>query len=125
MRSKNDQYIPFEDRKVSENNNEEVVNNNISSTSFIYHFKIIYRVLLLTILFSLAVIVLFIIYKNDNSYQVEYNEKGNITYGVYLKENNYYDSNYLKDNMEYIADLIDYFDVRAKYEFKSKDRYKI
>ena len=51
--------------------------------------------------------------------KIIYNEKGNIDYKVYLKENEYFDEKYLEKDRKYISSLIDYFDILYKYEFES------
>lgn len=58
-----------------------------------------------------------------SSFKIErklfYEEKGNIDYKVYLKENEYFDEKYLGKDRKYIASLIDYLDIFYKYEFKT------
>lgn len=59
---------------------------------------------------------LFVIFSktNDNNY-VTYDEKSNIDYNVYLKENEFFENNYLGSNKQYIASLIDY--IKADFEY--------
>lgn len=70
------------------------------------------------------------VYSNKNE-GLSYNEKGNIDYKVYLKENNYYEEKYLGKNMQYIANLINTINADFKYEIHStenmnfKYKYKI
>ena len=49
---------------------------------------------------------------------INYNEKSNIDYKVYLKENNYFDEKYLGENKVYITNLIDYLDIDFSYNLK-------
>ena len=51
------------------------------------------------------------------SKKISYTEKSNLDYRVYLKENDFYESEYLGKNMSYIASLIDYIDLSFDYEF--------
>ncbi len=50
-----------------------------------------------------------------------YNEKSNLDYKVYLKENPYFDEPYLGKGNQYIATLIDYVDVTFNYNFNASD----
>lgn len=52
-----------------------------------------------------------------NSQNYSYTEKSNIDYQVFLKENDFYESEYLEKNMSYIASLIDYINVSFDYEY--------
>ena len=53
---------------------------------------------------------------------LNYNEKSNIDYKVYLKENNYFKDKYLEKNKEYIASIIDYVLIDYKYSFSSSKK---
>lgn len=48
---------------------------------------------------------------------INYEEKSNVDYKVYLKENNFYDEDYLGKDMAYVASLIDYIDTNFVYNF--------
>ncbi len=52
---------------------------------------------------------------------INYNEKGEIDYKVYLKDNDYYDEPFLDKGMQYIASLINTINVDFKYEITSFD----
>lgn len=62
---------------------------------------------------------------------IAYNEKGNIDYRVYLKDNDYYSQPYLDEGMQYIASLINTIGVDFNYEIHSTEvidynyKYKI
>lgn len=53
--------------------------------------------------------------------EVSYNEKNDIGYKVYLKENKFYEDKFLKENMQYVASLIKYIDVDFKSIFSIND----
>lgn len=53
--------------------------------------------------------------------EVSYNEKNDIGYKVYLKENKFYEDEFLKENMQYVASLINYIDVDFKSIFSIDD----
>ena len=52
---------------------------------------------------------------------ISYNEKGNIDYKVYLKENDYYNKPYLDKGMQYIASLINTIGLDFNYEIHSTE----
>lgn len=49
---------------------------------------------------------------------ITYQENSNLDYKVYLKQNDFYESNYLEKDMVYVANLIDKIDIDFKYIFK-------
>lgn len=73
------------------------------------------------IAFGMILILNSIKVSNDG---VSYNEKGRVDYKVYLKENNYYESNYLDRDMQYIASLINTINADFKYEMHSTNELK-
>ncbi len=46
-----------------------------------------------------------------------YSEKNNVDYKVYLKENDYFTEEFLPENNQYIASLIDYIDMDFIYDY--------
>ena len=52
---------------------------------------------------------------------ISYNEKGNIDYKVYLKDNDYYNQPYLNKGMQYIASLINTIGLDFNYEIHSTE----
>ncbi len=53
----------------------------------------------------------------DQEISVAYNEKKDIDYKIYLKENNFFETPYLEKNHTYIASLIDYVLIDYNYNF--------
>jgi len=49
---------------------------------------------------------------------ITYQENSSLDYKVYLKENNFYEKEYLDKNMVYVASLIDKIDIDFNYLFK-------
>ena len=49
--------------------------------------------------------------------RINYIEKSNIDYKVYLKENNFYENEYLEKDKVYVASLIDKILIDFKYDF--------
>lgn len=73
---------------------------------------------------SLLIILLFvtaIFIKNtiilEPTKMISYQEKGDIDYKVFLKQNNFYDKEYLDKDMVYIASLIDTISIDFLYQF--------
>ncbi len=74
----------------------------------------------------------------NKDYYIKYRENGSIDYDVFLKENEFYESNYLDGNQSYVASLIDkiitnfYYeidmdadDVNYRYSYTIKSRLEI
>ena len=59
--------------------------------------------------------VLFIKGLNTKDEQLSYQENGDVTYKVYLKENKFFEEEYLDMNKVYITSLIDYIDTNFTY----------
>lgn len=57
--------------------------------------------------------------------KLHYEEKSNLDYRVYLKENQFYDTPYLPKDKQYISALIDYIDADFSYTFDSDDNLDI
>lgn len=55
--------------------------------------------------------------KSTKEVSINYSEKSNIDYKVYLKENSFFDTPYLEKNKTYITSLIDYILVDFDYTF--------
>lgn len=71
------------------------------------------------VIFVFAVIsfsCLFIFFNKNKTYYVGYKENSNLDYNVYLKENDFFEDDYLKSNNQYIASLIDY--IKADFNYK-------
>ena len=68
-------------------------------------------------------LTLFIGYiKNNKGYLVHYKENSNVDYKVYLKENTFFENDYLDSENRYIASLIDYINATFKYEMSMDEQ---
>lgn len=77
--------------------------------------KIEKKVSIIILIFALS-LSFAILYIDQNKVQyVEYSEHGNIDYKVYLKENDFFDNNYLEQNNQYISTLINNIEAKFKY----------
>lgn len=87
------------------------------------------------IIVSILSFLFFGIYINrSKGYYVTYDEKSDILYKVYLKENDFFENDYLDRNKQYVASLIDKINADFKYdlsfdtagiEYKYKYEYEI
>jgi len=62
--------------------------------------------------------------KENKTENIVYTEGSFVGYNVFLKENDFFEKNYLEQDRQYIASLIDYIDATFRYEFNSSDTNK-
>ena len=55
-------------------------------------------------------------FKNYKTVSISYDERNEVHYKVFLKENNFFDEPYLGENRTYITNLINYINVDYKYD---------
>ena len=116
-------------------NDEKNIKNSNLYQSFTKRKKRSRAIMLILLLISLFLIILSSVFlKSSMNFKdnfINYNEKGDINYKVYLKDNDYYDEPFLDKGMQYIASLINTINVDFKYEISSSDelsykyKYKI
>lgn len=77
---------------------------------------------------TLFVVSIFIIidsininFKNNNS--IIYKKNNNIDYKVYLKENDYFEEDYLEKDGQYISSIINNIKVNMKYSFQASNKF--
>ena len=81
----------------------------------------------LVVIGTLAVILSFFVIKyirSNKEYNLEYNESMTVDYKVYLKENSFYEEDYLPMGQSYITELIDYIDLDLAYLVKFAESVK-
>lgn len=61
----------------------------------------------------------------QKEYVVNYTDKSNLDYNVYLKPNEYYPTQSLPKNKNYVSTLIDYIDADFDYTFTSSDKFDL
>lgn len=128
---KKETKVSSKEKTTKKNTKEEVKENNVETTSkknklyISFKSKIIIYGLLLFIFLILGTLFL------TNSFSVKagdfinYEEKSNVDYRVYLKENNFYDTDYLGKDMAYVASLIDYIDASFTYNFNIDNKSNV
>lgn len=119
-------------RREQENNRIEKKNKRFEKSSitsepnkggYVSYENRIARFALFFIVFFLA--GFFLMYKsitfNQEKY-INYDERTNLDYKVYLKPNNFYEEKYLDKGMLYVASLIDKIDIDFLYNFNISEK---
>ena len=75
-------------------------------------------VLMILITAVIGLLTLFVYFAKGKDHYIKYNENSQIDYKVYLKENDFYDKNYLEKGKGYIASLIDSISTNFTYNIK-------
>ena len=92
-------------------NNEKIKNIHLSN-------NVTFILMILLFIFalsqSLCLLMLSMSMKQD---VINYKESGNLDYKVYLKKNDFYESNYLDKDMVYVSSLIDNVNATFNYKF--------
>ena len=76
------------------------------------------------ILLMISISLIYIYTKRNNDQFVSYEENSEIDYKVYLKDNNFFEENYLNEDQQYIASLIDYVSAKFNYKLDLSDDIK-
>ena len=108
-------------KKKTEQKNDakEATNSSKKTVSLGQTIKIVFNIIIITILFALLMITLVVSVKIKKKEIVTYSEKSNIEYLVLLKDNNFYEQRYLEKNMAYVASLIDNIKINYNYVFEA------
>lgn len=85
------------------------------------HKRLVSQILRIVVLLIISAVLVYLGMIARIRKEVSYNEKNDITYKVYLKENKFYEDKYLKENMQYVSSLINYIDVDFKSIFNIDD----
>ena len=88
----------------------ELVDNQLKRKRTIFSYFC--AIIVLTV-FVLSLVLAFI--NQNKPYYINYNEKGTVEYKVFLKENEFFQKDYLKENNQYIASLIDRITANFNY----------
>ena len=104
-------------------------NNNKTNKEYIRRKRIINRLVFDLFTFLFLIIIGTLLLNKSLQFEsekiVKYNEKSNLDYKVYLKENDFYDDKYLGKDMIYVASLIDKLLIDFDYSFTSDDNENI
>lgn len=114
-------------KKIEEEKVEEVkvektkVEKPKNKIYFSYTFRLYTSIILFVIFIVLSAFVAIKMFSYENSKTINYKEKENLNYKVYLKENDYYEDEYLSEGMRYVASLIDNIDINFNYDFSIEE----
>lgn len=87
--------------------------------------RLVFDVVVFVLLLSTGTVLLIKAFNFENEKIIKYNEKSNLDYKVYLKENEFYDEPYLGKDMLYVASLIDKIGIDFDYNFASEVKENI
>jgi len=96
---------------------EEKVEHTKSKTYYGYNFKLTKNILLFIVLLGVSFVFLVKAFTVEEQKVINYKESSNLDYKVYLKENEFYEEEYLTKDMAYIATLIDKVKIDFNYNF--------
>ena len=74
------------------------------------------------LVFILTCSFFFIHYERNKEQYVSYDETSNIDYKVFLKDNEFFENNYLGSNKQYIASLIEYITANFQYNLSLEEK---
>ncbi len=109
--------------KVSTDKDKVVITEKIDTSKtrhriyFSYNFRLVTSIISFVVFFLLALFFMMRSFSFKSGDSINYQEKSNLDYKVYLKENNFYEQDYLGKDMLYVASLIDHIDVDFNYNF--------
>ena len=84
--------------------------------------KIVAYICVIAVISIVFLTLLMFYISSTKDYYVSYDETSDIDYKVYLKDNDFYEKNYLEKNNQYIASLIDYIDADFNYKLSMDDK---
>lgn len=97
------------------------VNNTIPRKYIDYKYRVAIMGVLLVIFFGLYLVFFVNALEEPEVQSINYRETSNVDYKVYLKSNDFYDSEYLDKDMVYVASLVDNIAVDFNYRFDITD----
>lgn len=100
---------------IDNSTNEKKINRTIKKQR--QYSRLISQLVRIIVLMIVAVLLVCFGINIKRERSVKYQKNNNVSYKVYLKDNEYYDEKYLEQDMQYIANLIDYIKVNFKSVF--------
>ena len=76
--------------------------------------------IVVSFIFALSFFLIYI--ERNRDYYVSYDETSDIDYKVYLKDNDFFEEDYLDNGKQYIASLIDYITANFKYQLSLEEK---
>lgn len=90
-----------------------------------YGVRLFLNTILYIIFLCLGITFIFFAFDFKEQKIINYTEKSNLDYKVYLKQNDFYDTEYLEKDMLYIASLIDKVNIEFNYDFTSDEKINL
>lgn len=84
---------------------------------FSFNARIVINLILIIIIVISLIISSFLSFSITNPEVINYKDKSSIDYKIYLKKNDFYETDYLNKGMAYVASLIDRISVKYNYNF--------
>ena len=84
--------------------------------------RVFNTVILLFIFIVLFSVFLYEAFDYNTEHTIKYSEGSKIDYKVYLKDNDFYDKEYLNKNMMYVANLIKNIEIDFNYNFSIDEK---
>lgn len=124
--------MPYKNTKIVDNiiKNEDK-HNKRKKIYLSFNVQIVINLLLVIIIAILLITLSFMSFSITKPEIINYKDKSNIDYRVYLKKNDFYETDYLDKGMAYVASLIDKINIKYNYNFnvnKASDidlKYKV
>lgn len=86
------------------------------------HHKFGYYIIRLAFAFILFGVCMYFSFAKDGVVGVSLRSDGKIGYKINLKDNSYYDTDELPEDMDYVASLIDYIDANVEYSLSASNQ---
>ncbi len=114
----NEEEEPIVEEKIEIVKKEENPKKNTKS-GFYYSFgmRITTNIIFITLLLIGFIYSIFMAFSITKKEYITYKEKSDIDYRIYLKDNNFYEQDYLGKDMAYVASLIDQIYIDYNYNF--------
>ena len=116
-----------EQKKSKKSSNKEDILNSKAKNKNYYNYtdRVFFLSLVILLVLSIGDIFLNNSFDFNEEKNIKYTDKGNINYKVYLKDNDFYDNDYLNKDMVYVSTLINKIDIDYKYLFDIEEKESI
>lgn len=98
---------------------KEFMKNKIKPIYLSFYMRLLIFSCSLIVLVLLASLCITQSINTQKKVQINYKSDGNINYKVYLKPNEFYETDYLEENMTYVTSLIDYIEINYNDAFNA------
>lgn len=103
------------EKKEKLNKNTKIMDEK--NLYFSFNERIVINLILVIVIVILLTISFFMSFSITKPQIINYKDKSNIDYKVYLKKNDFYETEYLNKGMAYVASLIDKINIKYNYNF--------